>query len=165
MPEGKYESSNSLNFTLEPLLSKSSSGEKSGYAWTYFYMWAYPTGTNIHIQLTSEKELDHEIYVRYNGLPTSEVWDFRYANRKLYGEKNSLFKLYDSTRKKVNLFLLYAEEGLWLIGLKHPLPEKTNSNNQTTMSVHINSCPNRCSDHGTCYKTQELSGLTSFWLV
>lgn len=65
LPDIKNQSSESANFPLEPLLSKSLYEEKSGYAWTYFYWWTYAAGENIHIQLISNITLNYEIYVRY----------------------------------------------------------------------------------------------------
>ncbi|KAH7513902.1 hypothetical protein FEM48_Zijuj11G0032000 [Ziziphus jujuba var. spinosa] len=155
-PDSKHVDTKLTSFPLEPLLSKSSDVEKSGYAWTYFDFDTpqHIEGKNIHIQLLSDTRLNYEIYIRFNGLPTVDMWDISYSNQTAKSKNNSMVKLYDSTEQIVNLYVLYPRNEFWVIGLRHPVSVENSSRPNTRMSVSAKWCPNKCSNQGTyqaCY--------------
>ncbi|XP_060674516.1 uncharacterized protein LOC107429859 [Ziziphus jujuba] len=155
-PDSKHVDTKLTSFPLEPLLSKSSDVEKSGYAWTYFDFDTpqHIEGKNIHIQLLSDTRLNYEIYIRFNGLPTVDMWDISYSNQTAKSKNNSMVKLYDSTEQIVNLYVLYPRNEFWIIGLRHPVSVENSSRPNTRMSVSAKWCPNKCSNQGTyqaCY--------------
>ena len=107
------------------------------------------------------------MYVRFNGVANSDLWDYKYSNNKISGNnKDDLVKLYDSNEMRVNLFILYAREGWWPIGLRHQyLDVKSPFSPNTTMGVSIETSPNNCSHHGTSLYAYEASGSTTYKLV
>ncbi|XP_043717415.1 uncharacterized protein LOC122665353 isoform X1 [Telopea speciosissima] len=151
-----------FDFPLEPLLSNISIGDKLDFAWTYFIL-DIPRGAaggNIHIQLDSDAKLDYEIYARFGGLPSLDTWDYYYSNKTSYSNGSMFFKLYDSSDEESNFYILYAGEGTWSFGLKHPV--HISSSSQTTMSISVESCPQGCSSQGKCRSVVEASGLTLY---
>ncbi|XP_059658383.1 uncharacterized protein LOC132304660 [Cornus florida] len=150
-------------FTLEPLLSNFSYGDKSDVAWTYFFLDNPPgaAGKTIHIQLVSDTKISYEIYARFGGLPSLYNWDYYYSSKTSNSNNGSMFKLYDSNERRVDFYILYAREGTWNFGLRHPIHIGAPLNPRTTMHISIENCPNRCSGHGTC---QSQNGTTGFFL-
>ena len=166
-PDGKRADSKSASFPLEPLLSKSFHGEKSGYAWTYFIVdtRTHVEGLNAHIQLVSNTKLNYEIYVRYGGIPTIDMWDISYSNQIAKAKNSSVVKLYDSSKKRVNMYILYAKDEYWIIGIRHSVSVGSTSRLNTTMTVALKWCPERCSDRGIYKARQDASGSISYQLV
>ncbi|KAI4328818.1 hypothetical protein L6164_021144 [Bauhinia variegata] len=161
LPVGEV-SSNSANFPLEPLLSNSSyNGED---IWTYFLL-DIPRGAaggNIHIRLSSDVKISYEVYARFGGLPSIDIWDYYYANKTRRSDQSMFFTLYDSSDDKVDFYIIYAREGTWGFGLKHLNTSTTTSKGQTVMSLSLERCPKRCSSHGSCKFSFDASGLTSY---
>lgn len=156
--------SNSANFPLEPLASNSSYGGKPDDSWTYFIL-DIPRGAaggNIHIRLTSDARIDYEVYTRFGGLPSLNNWDYYYANTTRSSDGSMFFKLYNSSREKVDFYILYAREGTWGFGLRYLNISGSASKDQTIMSVSLERCPKRCSSHGECRVSFDASGLTSY---
>ncbi|XP_010255280.1 PREDICTED: uncharacterized protein LOC104596010 isoform X2 [Nelumbo nucifera] len=150
----------SANFPLEPLLSNFSFGDQLDNVWTYFLL-DIPHGAaggNMHVQLKSDIKLEYQIYARFGGLPSKDTWDYYYANRTSNSNASMFFKLYDSSEKGANFYILYVKEGTWSFGLRHGNPSK----HQTTMSISIERCPKQCSSHGTCQNVVDASGLTLY---
>ncbi|XP_038725441.1 uncharacterized protein LOC120016646 isoform X2 [Tripterygium wilfordii] len=162
-PEGLQMSAGSYNFPLEPLLSNSLARNGAEFGWTYFFLNTSQaaTGRNIHIQILSATRIHFEIYVRYGGLPSLDMWDYRYSNFTANGNNDSMFKLYDITQERINFYILYPREGPWTIGLRHLVSNLNLSNTQTTMSVSIEICPNQCSGRGTCHSRTDATGSAS----
>lgn len=163
MPVSVKVSSDSANFPLEPLVSNSSYGGKPG-IWNYFLL-DVPRGAaggNIHIRLTSDTNIDYEVYARFGGLPSLDSWDYYYANSTRSSDGSMFFMLYNSSKEKVDFYLLYVREGTWGFGLRHLNATSSAAKDQTIMSVSLERCPKRCSSHGECRIAFDASGLTSY---
>lgn len=148
-------------FPLDGLLSNSSSQNGT---WTYFFL-DIPhgaAGANLHVQLESEMQLTYEVYSKYGGLASSDSWDY-YANSTSSSNGSAILTLDDSSERKINFYILYAREGLWCFGLKHP--PATHHKQLTTMSISIVGCPKHCSSHGRCHYTMDESGLSFYRLL
>ncbi|KAJ4955801.1 hypothetical protein NE237_012584 [Protea cynaroides] len=164
LPMDEKMSLKAANFPLEPLLSNISVGDKLNFAWTYFIM-DIPRGAaggNIHIHLESDAKLDYEIYARFGGLPSLDTWDYYYANKTSYSNESMFFKLYDSSDEEFDFYILYAGEGTWSFGLKHPVHTSSSSKHQTDMSISVENCPKGCSSQGKCQLVVDSSGLALY---
>lgn len=162
LPIGRNMSSTSSNFPLESLLSNSSSGEGND-TWTYFVL-DVPHGAaggNIHMSLTSDSRIiNYEIYMRFGGLPSLSVWDYYYANKTSSSDDGStFFMLNNSTEDKIDFYILYAREGTWTFGLRNL---NITATEPTIMSLSFERCPRKCSSHGDCKSSMDVSGLTSY---
>ncbi|CAI9101886.1 OLC1v1000034C2 [Oldenlandia corymbosa var. corymbosa] len=163
LPITKTVAFDSANFPIEPLLSNSSGGN-SDVAWTYFLV-DVPFGAaggNIHFHTASDDKIDYEIYARYAGFPSLENWDYYCTNSTSSSNDSMFFKLYDATEKSMSFYILYPREGTWSLGLKHLASAGTKSMSRTTMSISMESCPEKCSSHGTCKFALDTSGLTLY---
>ncbi|KAL9430210.1 hypothetical protein AB3S75_025569 [Citrus x aurantiifolia] len=160
IPVSEKVPSDSADFPLEPLLSNSSYDEGQDNTWTYFLL-DIPRGAaggSIHIQLTSDTKIKHEIYAKSGGLPSLQSWDYYYANRTNNSVGSMFFKLYNSSEEKVDFYILYVREGTWGFGIRHVNTSKS----ATVMSVSLERCPKRCSSHGQCRNAFDASGLTLY---
>ncbi|OMP00377.1 hypothetical protein COLO4_12736 [Corchorus olitorius] len=163
LPDGEKVTSGAANFLLEPLLSNYTYGDGGIDTWTYFLL-DIPRGAaggNLHVRLTSDRNINYEIYARNGGLPSVDNWDYYYVN-KTSSSHGSFFVLYNSIEEKVDFYILYVKEGIWNIGLRHLYSPSGTSDGQTTMSVSLERCPKRCSYHGECKSALDASGLTSY---
>ncbi|KMT20440.1 hypothetical protein BVRB_1g004340 [Beta vulgaris subsp. vulgaris] len=162
--DGKV-SSNSANFPLGPLLSNVTFTTNLGATWTYFVL-DIPrgaAGANLHFKLTSEEKVAYEIYVRYGGLPSADIWDFYYINHTNSSDGSMFFLLYNSSKEMVDFYALYAREGTWSFGLRHLSSIDSASSQKTAVSISLERCPKRCSNpHGTCQNFVDESGLTVY---
>jgi len=162
-PDGKV-SSGSANFPLQPLLSNSSVEGQLGISWTYFVL-DIPRGAaggNLHFRLKSDRKVGFEIYVRYGGLPSDNMWDYYYINKTKSSDGSMFFTLYNSSKEIVDFYILYAREGIWSFGLKH-LNSTDGSLEQSTVSISLERCPKKCSaPHGLCKNFVDESGLTVY---
>ncbi|KAG2548750.1 hypothetical protein PVAP13_9KG217500 [Panicum virgatum] len=79
IPSNERASLEDSHFYLEQFLSNSSHEQ---FAWTYFFLDVAQgsAGALIHVQLKSDKELNYELYSKYGGLPSNDIWDY-YASR------------------------------------------------------------------------------------
>lgn len=164
MPVSEKVFSKSANFPLEPLLSNSSYGEKPDDIWTYFLS-EIPRGAaggNIHIQLTSDTEINYEVYARFGGLPSIDIWDYFYANSTRSSDGSMFFMMNNSSKEKVDFYILYAREGIWGFGLRHLNTSSSASKDVIIMSISLERCPKSCSSHGDCKLGFDASGLTSY---
>lgn len=155
-------SSPSTKFPLEPLLSNVSAGLNSSNTWTFFLL-DIPygaTGGNIHVLVTSDTKINYEIYARYGGLPSLSTSDYFYANSSSSSNGSMFFKLYDATEKTINFYILYVRGGTWSFGLRQLSP--INPTGQTSLSLSLERCPQKCSSHGTCQSVLDTSGLTLY---
>ncbi|KAK7841844.1 hypothetical protein CFP56_014825 [Quercus suber] len=162
LPDRGNVSSDSVDFYLEPYLSKASygNGHGSDYGWTYFLLHTEQgtEGYNTHIQLTSDTKLSYGLYVRFGGLPSLDMWDYSYLDQtSKSNNNNSMFKLYDTSQEGINLYILYPTAGLWIIGLRHPVDLNNQSSPRTMMTISTEHCPNQCSGHGICVSNDDLS--------
>ncbi|KAK8650552.1 hypothetical protein V6N13_140184 [Hibiscus sabdariffa] len=120
------------------------------------------SGGNLHVQLTSDRKSNYEVYIRNGGLPSLVNWDFYYVNKLSSSHGSMFFVLYSSSEEKVDFDILYIKEGLWNIALRNLNSIGGTSNGQTTMSISLERCPKRCSYHGDCRSALDASGLTSY---
>ncbi|XP_057533591.1 uncharacterized protein LOC130811341 isoform X1 [Amaranthus tricolor] len=159
--DGKV-STDSNSFPLE-LQSNSTVGRVFGITWTYFVL-DIPRGAaggNLHFKLKSKKKIGYEIYVRYGGLPSADIWDFYYINHM--NSSTTFFLLYNSSKEMVDFYVLYAREGTWSFGLKNLDSIDSASIEPTTASISLERCPKRCSaPHGSCQNFVDESGLTIY---
>uniref|UniRef100_M0ZGV9 EGF-like domain-containing protein n=1 Tax=Solanum tuberosum TaxID=4113 RepID=M0ZGV9_SOLTU len=154
-------SSGSASFPLGPLLSNSSDGD---YTWTFFLL-DIPDGAaggNIHVRVTSEAKISGEIYARYGGFPSLSNWDYFYSNSTSNSNGSMFFKLYDASDKFISFYIIYARGGTWSFGLRHPISNRHSSTVETTMSISLERCPEKCSSHGACKSVLDSSGLTFY---
>ncbi|CAI9094119.1 OLC1v1029804C4 [Oldenlandia corymbosa var. corymbosa] len=141
------------NLHLEPMLSNTSYGigTESDFAWTYFDI-DVPRdaiGKNIHIELIANVSINYQLFIRFNGLPSESNWDYFYLSQSSHSDNgSSMFKLYKRSERRVDAYLLYPNEGLWTLGLMHPV--QSNPNLRTELSLSVENCPNQCSNHGSC---------------
>ncbi|CAF1807226.1 hypothetical protein Bca4012_028917 [Brassica carinata] len=159
-------SDSTTDFPLEPILSNVSSLPLDTSTWTYFLM-NIPqggAGGHIHFRLASDSAKRYEVYLRFGGLPTVEDRDYYYANQTS-ASRSMFFSLYNSSREKVDFYVLYAREGTWSLGLRQ-LSESTADRGYkgppTLVSLSLERCPRRCSSHGNCRYAFDASGLTSY---
>ncbi|XP_010523764.1 PREDICTED: uncharacterized protein LOC104802040 [Tarenaya hassleriana] len=165
---GASTSDSGMGFQLEPISSNfsSSPGLDNG-TWTYFLM-NIPQGAaggHIHVKLTSNSKIHHQVYVRYGGLPSLDDWDYYYVNRTSCSARSSMFfSLYNSSRDKVDFYILNAREGTWVFGLRQLNGTSSSAarGSSTLVSLSLERCPKRCSSHGTCRYAFDASGLTSY---
>lgn len=153
--------SDSANFPVEPLSSNSSYSQDT---WTYFLL-NIPRGAaggNIHVRLTSDVMINYEVYVRFGGLPSLDSWDYYYANSTRSSEGSMFFVQYNSSKEKVDFYILYVKEGTWTFALRNLNGNNNNPNVPTIMSISVERCPKRCSSHGDCKVALDASGLTSY---
>ncbi|KAL9234487.1 hypothetical protein vseg_009357 [Gypsophila vaccaria] len=156
--------SDSDNFPLEPLVTNSSLGSGSNITWTYF-TFDIPRGAsggNLHLKFISDDKVGYEIYARYGGLPSADVWDYYYSNSTNSSDGSMFFILSDSSEDPIDFYILYPREGTWTLGLKHLNPSDAAPFEQTKMSVSLEKCPNGCSGHGSCLTLVDESGLSLY---
>ncbi|XP_044969801.1 uncharacterized protein LOC123429886 isoform X2 [Hordeum vulgare subsp. vulgare] len=145
------------HFSLEKFLTNSSFEQ---FAWTYFFL-DVPQGSAgalIRVQLKSDKELNYELYSKYNGLPSNDSWDY-YASRTSSSNSSVFYSLQNSTDSDMDLSIFYAKEGTWCFGVKHP---NYTSNSQTYMSISLQGCHRNCNQKGVCHASVDESGLTFY---
>lgn len=159
MPITQEVSTNSNEFPLEPLLSNFSTGVNSDGAWTFFLL-DIPqgaTGGNIHIHMSGESKIKYEFYARYGGLPSLSTWDYFYANSTSSSNGSMFFKLYDSREDAISFYMLYVRGGIWSFGLRQL--NLNDSTAKTGLSLSLERCPQKCSNHGSCQSVFDTSGL------
>ncbi|GAB4861707.1 hypothetical protein Ancab_036960 [Ancistrocladus abbreviatus] len=158
-------SSDSANFPLEPLLSNFSVEGKSEVPWTYFVL-DVPRGAaggNMHIRLTSDRIVSYEVYARFDGLPSHDIWDYFYINKTNNSDGSMFFTLYNSSREMVDFYILFVSEGTWSFAVKHLDSVGNASDDHAMMSISLERCPKRCSPpHGSCQNFVDESGLTVY---
>ncbi|CAN6461602.1 unnamed protein product [Victoria cruziana] len=162
VPSDQYASTKPAKFPLEPLLSDSASVQNLTSSWTYFLV-EVPYGAaggNLHVHIRSDSEIKYEIYVRLGGLPSIDLWD--YLNNGSSYSKDSMFLASQgsSLEEKGNFYVLYATEGTWCFGLRDITGGQLQQ--QITMSVTLEGCPNGCYNHGTCHSALDESGLSIY---
>ncbi|XP_031482282.1 uncharacterized protein LOC116252268 isoform X3 [Nymphaea colorata] len=162
VPNDQFPSTMPAKFPLEPLLSNSSSVQNWTSSWTYFLV-DVPYGAaggNIHVHIKSDSEIRYEIYARLGGLPSIDLWD--YLNNGSSYSKDSMFLASQgsSLEEKGNFYVLYATEGTWCFGLRDVTGGQLQQ--QITMSVTLEGCPNGCYNHGTCHSAVDESGLSIY---
>ncbi|XP_027351622.1 uncharacterized protein LOC113862694 [Abrus precatorius] len=164
LPVGGGASYDSANFPLESLIRNSSYIGEPDNIWTYFLL-DIPRGAaggNLHIQLSSDVKISYEVYARFGGLPSLDIWDYYYANKTNRSDPSMFFTLYDSSDEKVNFYIMYAREGTWGFGVRHLNTSSDSAKGQTIMSLSLERCPKRCSSHGECKFSFDASELTSY---
>ncbi|CAN6461605.1 unnamed protein product [Victoria cruziana] len=71
------------------------------------------------------------------------------------------YEIYGSSlEEKGNFYVLYATEGTWCFGLRDITGGQLQQ--QITMSVTLEGCPNGCYNHGTCHSALDESGLSIY---
>ncbi|KAH7662903.1 NGX6/PGAP6/MYMK protein [Dioscorea alata] len=156
LPVDENESITSSPFSVEPLLSNASVDNVS---WTYFSLEIPPgaAGANMHVQLTSNTQVNYELFARYGGMASIDNWDY-YANSTSSRNGSMISAIDDSDKGQINFYILYPREGTWSFGLKNT-PE-TRQKSETAMSIALVGCPRHCSSNGDCRYSVEGSGFT-----
>ncbi|KAG0457476.1 hypothetical protein HPP92_022633 [Vanilla planifolia] len=157
LPVDENGSLEEANFRLDYRLSNSSA---DNVAWTSFFF-DVPhgaAGSNLHVQLTSDKVVNYEIYSRYGGMASIDTWDF-YVNSKNNSNGSMILTSNDISKGRLEFYLLYVREGLWNLVLKHA---SDIGEHQSTMSISLVGCPKHCSSNGQCHYSIDESGLTFY---
>ncbi|KAL0920509.1 hypothetical protein M5K25_009649 [Dendrobium thyrsiflorum] len=157
LPESEYGSLEGTNFPLDNLLSNSS---VDNVAWTYFFL-DVPhgaAGSNLHVQLITDKDAAYEIYTRYGGAVSIDNWDF-YVNSTSNSNGSMLVTSNDLSKGRIEFYLLYVREGIWSIGVRHATDV---GEHQSFMSISLDGCSKHCSSNGQCHYSVDESGLTFF---
>ncbi|GLJ42213.1 hypothetical protein SUGI_0873920 [Cryptomeria japonica] len=165
LPINQEESTKSDSFPIETFFNNSSTVEAGQDVWT-FLLFEVPHGAAggvMSIELRSNSIISFDIYARFGSLPTLHVWDY-HANVTHSAESSINTTSKDANKQtKMHLIIIYPHEGIWCLGLRRSSGHNLNvDNQQVTMSVSLQGCPNHCSKHGTCQHKYEESGLTSF---
>ncbi|PKA45859.1 hypothetical protein AXF42_Ash016885 [Apostasia shenzhenica] len=150
-------SSEDAAFNLNNRLSNSSI---DNVAWTYFFL-DVPygaAGSNMHVQLTSDKNVNFEIYSRYGGAASIESWDY-YVNNTSNSNESRLLTQNDISKGRIEFYLFNVKEGIWSFGLCHAADI---SEHQSTLSISLEACPKHCSFSGQCEYSTDESGLTIY---
>ncbi|EPS65174.1 hypothetical protein M569_09604, partial [Genlisea aurea] len=150
-----------LDFSLESFLSNSTAEMKND-SWTFFTM-DIPygaSGENIHFRLSSDANIDYEVYARYGGLPSVIGWDYFYTNSTSNSNGSMFFKLYDSKENQISFSVIYARAGTWCFGFRKL--DNLTSTAQTSVALSLERCPKKCSSHGTCQMSLDYSGLALY---
>lgn len=154
----------SASFPVGPILSNSSSEPEMNVTWTYFLL-EIPRGAggaNIHFQLTSDATDNFQVYARFGGAPSIESFDY-IVNGTQNGNVSMFLDLSDTSHGKMNFYILYAREGFWYVGVRHPIVDSFKD--PVLMSISLEGCPKRCSSHGTCHSAADESGLTLYRFI
>lgn len=157
LPESGYGSLEDTYFHLGQLLSNSSG---DNVAWTYFFL-DVPhgaSGSNLHFQLITEMNAGYEIYIRYGGASSVDNWDF-YVNSTSNSNGSMLVTSSDSSKGRIEFYLLYVREGKWSFGVRHSTDV---GEHQSSMSISLDGCPKHCSSNGKCHYSVDESKLTFF---
>ncbi|OAY76493.1 Transmembrane protein 8B [Ananas comosus] len=157
LPSDGLSSVGSFHFILEPLLSNSSIQLS---AWTYFFL-DVPQGAAgafLHIQFKSDVITNYELYSKFGGLPSNETWDY-YSSSSNSSNNTAFLALNDSKGGSIDFYILYAREGTWGFGLKHP---PNGHSSQTSMSISLEGCHKGCNYNGQCRYSVDESGLTFY---
>lgn len=150
----------SSHFILEPLLSNSSVQLS---AWTYFFL-DVPQGAAgafLHIQFKSDVTTNYDLYSKFGGFPSNETWDY-YSSSSNSSNNTAFLALNDSKGGSIDFYILYAREGTWGFGLKHP---PNGHSSQTSMSISLEGCHKGCNYNGQCRYSVDESGLTFYRLI
>ncbi|CAL1375286.1 unnamed protein product [Linum trigynum] len=155
----------SKTIKLHPANSTSTATKSSDSAWTYYFFNTSKgtSGKNMYIRVEPRSRIEFDLYVRYSGLPSVDLWDYCYRNHKAEGKNNSImFKVYEAANEgRISFYLLYPKEGDWIVGLRHKHVGSNNYSDYDQTSevfVSIESCPNQCSGYGTCLDKMDASG-------
>ncbi|KAJ1693394.1 hypothetical protein LUZ63_010092 [Rhynchospora breviuscula] len=152
----------SATFPLINLLSNYSDNQES---YTFFFLDvpAGAAGSIIHVQVKSIGQDNFELYSKFGGLPLNDTWDY-YATGKNNSGNPVLLSSNGTTGAatgvNLEIFMLYAREGTWCFGLKHPSAKVIKS--QPLMYVSLVGCYKGCSNHGSCKYSVDESGLTFY---
>ncbi|KAL8138493.1 hypothetical protein V2J09_004494, partial [Rumex salicifolius] len=165
IPIGGDVSITSANFPLEPFLSNSSTRNSSQVAWTYFTL-DIPHGAaggNMHVRLNSNNEINYEIYARFGGLPSHDIWDYFYVSKSNNSDGSMFFMANNSSKEVVDFYILFIREGTWNLGIKQSDSSNRVSSDETEMFISLERCPNKCSSpHGSCTNFMDESGLAVY---
>ncbi|WOL06177.1 hypothetical protein Cni_G14909 [Canna indica] len=157
LPESELGSSDA-SFSLSPLLSNSSVEQT---AWSYFFL-EIPTGAagaNIHVRLSSDTKLGYGVYTQFGSLPSVDTWDY-FADSTSRNNGSMFLASNDSSGKNIDFYVLSAREGIWSVGIMHPVDNYNKY--QITMSIWLEGCPSHCNHHGACRNSIDESGLTFY---
>ncbi|KAK8935764.1 hypothetical protein KSP39_PZI013286 [Platanthera zijinensis] len=153
----RYGSLEDTNFQLDHLLSNSS---VDNVTWTYFFL-DVPhgaAGSNLHVQLVSEKNAFYEIYSRYGGAASIDNWDF-YVNSTSNINGSMILASCDLSKGRINFYILSVREGIWSFGVRRV---NDVSEQESYMSISLEGCAKDCSSKGKCHYSVDESGLAFF---
>lgn len=157
VPEDRYRSLENTNFQLDHMLSNSS---VDNVTWTYFFL-DVPhgaAGSNLHVQLVSEKNAFYEIYSRYGGAASIDNWDF-YVNSTSNISGSMILTSSDLSKGRTDFYILSVREGIWSFGVRcvNDIGE-----HESSMSISLEGCAKDCSSKGKCHYSVDESGLAFF---
>ena len=134
-------------------LTKIFQGENIDNPWIGYFVMELPANVstkNIRIEMELNTSIEYEVYARFGGLASHEMYDYYYVNQINNSDDGlSLFKLYASSNQSLKFDIVYAQQGKWSFGLrKRNLMTRLES--ETNLSISLAACPNNCSGYGKC---------------
>ncbi|KAJ3682515.1 hypothetical protein LUZ60_015088 [Juncus effusus] len=152
--EGPTDSS---SFPLQNLLTNYSSNS-SQYTIFFLNIPNGAAGSLIHVSIKSiELNNNFELFAKFGGLPLNNSYDYYSIGNTVNG--NPVILSYNGTGN-LEMFIVYAREGIWSFALKHP--DLKYLRTSPYMYVSLIGCYKGCSDNGACKYSVDESGLTFY---
>jgi hypothetical protein len=100
--------------------------------WTYFVI-VVPKGTSgavLSIQLRHTRDLITDVYIRFEGIPTNEIWDL--STTTLEFQSSNVFE-----RRKQSLDVVFPIEGMWCLGVQSHINDNSTLEKDTNSKASL----------------------------